>query len=92
MAIARDYEFLCDGLTVNAYIQQVHEQTRPWGDSGGSDGAAGAIIANPGRDDETPLSSKAIGLNPAVGSRVRLQSAGGGGLGQSAARDQASDR
>jgi N-methylhydantoinase B len=32
-AIVRDYEFLSHGLTVNLYIQQIHDQTRPWGDS-----------------------------------------------------------
>lgn len=81
-SIVRDYEFLSDGLTVNLYIQQVHEDTRPWGDSDGQPGGAGAIIANPDQENQSLLTSKAIGLTPVVGSRVRLQSAGGGGFGK----------
>ena len=80
-AIARDYEFLTDGLTVNAYIQQVHDYARPWGDSGGKEGEGGAIIANPGQDDEQKLLSKAIDVAPRAGSRLRIRAAGGGGYG-----------
>lgn len=81
LAIARDYEFLSDGMTVNMYIQQVYDYARPWGDSGGGTGAGGAIIANPDQPDEKRLSSKAIDIKPKAGSRVRLRAAGGGGFG-----------
>jgi len=39
------------------------------------------VALNPGTDSETPLPSKAMGLRLDAGTVIRLQSSGGGGLG-----------
>ena len=91
LAIRRDYELLCDGVNVNAYVQQVGERTRPRGGDGGEPGGFAQVALNPGTDAETPLPSKAMGLRLDAGAVIRLQSSGSGGLGDPAERspDQA---
>jgi N-methylhydantoinase B len=87
LAIRRDYELLCDDVTVNAYVQQTADQTRPWATDGGGKGAAARIALHPDTPEEQELPCKAMGLRLKAGSVVRLQSSGGGGLGDAAARD-----
>lgn len=86
LAIRRDYELLCDGVNVNAYVQQVEERTRPRGGDGGEPGGLARVALNPGTDAETTLPSKAMGLRLDAGTVIRLQSSGGGGLGDPAER------
>ena len=87
LAIRRDYELLCDDVTVNAYVQQTTDQTRPWATDGGGKGAAARLALHPDTPEEQELPCKAMGLGLKAGSVVRLQSSGGGGLGDAAERD-----
>ena len=86
LAIRRDYELLCDGVNVNAYVQQVEERTRPRGGDGGEPGGLARVALNPGTGAETALPSKAMGLRLDAGTVIRLQSSGGGGLGDPSER------
>jgi N-methylhydantoinase B len=81
LAIRRDYELLCDGVIVNAYVQQTDPTTAPWGNDGGEPGASARIALDP-EGEAVELPCKAMGLNLDAGSVVRLQSSGGGGWGR----------
>jgi N-methylhydantoinase B len=80
LAIRRDYELLCDGVIVNAYVQQTDPATAPWGNDGGEPGASARIALDP-EGEAVELPCKAMGLNLDAGAVVRLQSSGGGGWG-----------
>ncbi len=71
---------------LNAYVQRVEERTRPRGGDGGEPGGLARVALNPGTDAETALPSKAMGLRLDAGTVIRLQSSGGGGLGDPAER------
>lgn len=81
LAIQRDYELLCDGITVNAYVQQTQEETQPWAAEGGGKGGPARIALHPDTKSERELPCKAMGLNLQAGTVIRLQSSGGGGFG-----------
>lgn len=87
LAIRRDYELLSDDLIVNAYVQQVSAETSPWGNEGGQRGAPACVLLAPGTDAEESLPCKSIGVQLNAGDVIRLQSSGGGGVGDPAARD-----
>ena len=87
LAVRRDYEMLCDGLIVNAYIQQTEPYAAPWGNAGGENGGLASIMLNPETDREQTLPCKAIGVGGSKGTVVRLQSSGGGGYGPIDERD-----
>lgn len=89
LAVRRSYELLAEKAVVGCYFQQASEKTRPWGIFGGEKGAAAHGILNPGRDGERVLPVKSIGLTVRKGDVIEMQSAGGGGWGNSAARDPA---
>ena len=92
LGIRRDYELLCDGVNVNAYVQQTDELTRPWASDGGEPGGMARIMLNPDTDQQVELPSKAMGLKLDAGTVVRLQSSGGGGLGDQAKRSPQAQR
>jgi N-methylhydantoinase B len=53
----------------------------PWGLAGGKPGGRGAIILNPGDEDERALPSKVWGFHLAPGDRVSMVTPGSGGWG-----------
>jgi N-methylhydantoinase B len=90
LGLRRDYELLCGGVNVNAYVQQTDERTRPWAGDGGEPGSMAKIMLNPGTDQQLELPSKAMGLTLDAGTIIRLQSSGGGGWGKLTKRAAAS--
>lgn len=62
LGLRRDYELLCDGVNVNAYVQQTDERTRPWASDGGEPGSMAQVMLNPGTDQQLELPNKAMGL------------------------------
>ena len=87
LGIRRDYELLCDDLIVNAYIQQVDERTRPWGNADGEPGAPARVVLAPDTDSQTILPCKSMGVQLNAGDVIRLESSGGGGVGAPHERD-----
>jgi len=87
LGLERDYEILSDVGIFSGYLQQTRPDTAPWGFAGGSIGGEGAMIKNPGREDEARLSTKIVALRLQRGDVVRVRGAGGGGWGNPAERD-----
>jgi N-methylhydantoinase B len=82
--VIRDYRILTQGITVSLSSER---QVRPAaGVAGGSAGACGAFVLNPGTPDEKPLPSAAIGLPLQPGDLLRVATPGGGGYGRPANR------
>jgi len=86
LAVRRDYQLLSEQAILGAYVQQVKERTVPWGARGGSGGAPACAVLNPGTPAERVLPPKTIGHTMRRGDVLRLQSSGGGGWGDPAAR------
>ena len=86
LAVRRDYELLVEDLFVSVYYQQGADTTAPWGAFGGQKGGLARALLNPGASNEQVLGSKEIGLSLRKGDVIRLESAGGGGWGDPAAR------
>jgi N-methylhydantoinase B len=81
-AIEREYEMLCDGLSLSGYLQQVRPETAPWGLAGGENGAPGRASLATGGHGQKPIPSKFVALRVDTGDRLILRSAGGGGWGK----------
>jgi N-methylhydantoinase B len=78
--VVRDYRILTHGITVSLSSER---QVRPAeGVAGGSAGACGAFVLNPGTPDEKRLPSAAIGLPLQPGDLLRVATPGGGGYGR----------
>ena len=60
----------------------------PYGLDGGAPGRAGRLLVKHGDGEWQALASKVMGVALAKGDCVRLETAGGGGYGDPAARDQ----
>jgi N-methylhydantoinase B len=81
-AIEREYEMLCDGLSLSGYLQQTRPETAPWGLAGGAPGAPGMATLATNGSDPKPIPSKFVALRVDAGDRLVLRSAGGGGWGK----------
>jgi len=60
----------------------------PYGLDGGAPGRAGRLLVKHGDGEWQALASKVMGVALAKGDRIRLETAGGGGYGDPAARDE----
>jgi N-methylhydantoinase B len=74
----RDYLILQDGRFTGGSSRYI---IPPMGKAGGSPGQSGHLAINPGTKEERRFRSQVSGLNVKRGDVVRLQTAGGGGLG-----------
>jgi N-methylhydantoinase B len=87
MGIARQIRATRDGVVFSARSDG-HVAGAP-GLFGGHTGRTARLMRNPGRDNETELSSKVSNLVLSAGESVRLETAGGGGFGDPMGRDRA---
>ncbi|GAB2175941.1 hydantoinase B/oxoprolinase family protein [Dongia sp. agr-C8] len=81
-AIEREYEMLCDGLSLSGYLQQTRAETAPWGLAGGDPGAPGKATLETNGTGPKPIPSKFVAIRVDKGDRLVLRSAGGGGWGR----------
>lgn len=88
LAMRREYELLSDDLMVSVFFQQGSELTSPWGFQGGERGRPAQAVLNPCALNARELCSKEIGLSAGKGDVVSLESAGGGGWGDKADRQE----
>lgn len=85
--IVRDFRALGDDITVSVSGERQHAAAP--GAAGGSDGALGTFILDPGGPNERKLSA-AVGREPLPrGAIIRVTTPGGGGWGDPAKRDPA---
>ena len=77
-AIEREYEMLCDGLSLSGYLQQTRPETAPWGLAGGDPGAPGRATLETHGSGQKPIPSKFVALRVDEGDSLVLRSAGGG--------------
>jgi N-methylhydantoinase B len=85
LGIARQIRATRDGIVFSARSDG-HKAGAP-GLFGGLPGRTARLLRNPGTDREEELSSKAANLVLAAGESVRLETPGGGGLGEPSERD-----
>lgn len=82
LAVERRYELLADSANVSGwYVDQTHEETRPWGVDGGLEGARAAVTLDPGGPDEREIPGKGVDLPLRRGDTFAFRSSGGGGWG-----------
>ncbi|HEU4344995.1 MAG TPA: hydantoinase B/oxoprolinase family protein [Candidatus Binatia bacterium] len=79
LGFVRDYRILADEVRFSMRTDK--HSIEPWGSDGGMAGGKGACIVNPGRTDETKLSSRFGDHRLGRGDLLRLERPGGGGLG-----------
>jgi N-methylhydantoinase B len=84
----RDFEFLEDG---GFSLEGDGNSVPPPGLFGGSDGRAGAVLINPGTDEEASLPSKIPYRRVSKGEVLRTVGPCGGGYGDPSLRDAAAD-
>ena len=84
LGVIRDYCVLGDDIVVSLSSERQHVPAP--GMAGGSDGACGVFILNPGTASEQRLPSAAGEVKLPPGSVLRIATPGGGGYGESAAR------
>lgn len=93
LGLRREYLILDRPQRVTFYSEQTHEEFRPRGAAGGSDGRATTItLVDPVEGEHTAPSKASTTL--AAGTIVRVETAGGGGYGDAALRsaeDRAAD-
>jgi len=85
LGIWREYQTLAERTTVSLWFERSKQPA--WGLFGGLDGEATDVIVNRGGEDEHILKVNALPLPR--GSRVRIQTGGGGGFGDPTKRDPA---
>jgi len=85
MGVVRDYRILADDVTVSLSSERQHVPAE--GLAGGQAGRAGEFVFNPGAVDERRLPSAAGEVALARDSVLRIATPGGGGYGDSAARE-----
>jgi len=88
LGVWREYETLAEQSTVSLWFER--SQLPAWGLFGGSDGRPTDVVVDRGEGDEHILKVNALPLPR--GSRVRIQTGGGGGFGDPAERDPESIR
>jgi N-methylhydantoinase B len=86
LGIVREYELL-DNARLSTRMDR--HTTRPRGLDGGQPGRPGALIVNPGTDMERRLPARSGDVEVRAGDILRLERAGGGGMGDPAQRDPA---
>jgi len=79
MGVMRDYRVLGDDIVVSLSSERQH--VAALGLAGGSPGATGQFILNPGTPEQTKLASAAADLRLPRGSVLRICTPGGGGFG-----------
>lgn len=86
LGLRREYQILDHDQRVTFYSEQTHEDFRPAGAAGGTDGAATTItlIDPAGLEHAAPSKASTTLL---AGTVVRVETAGGGGYGDPALRD-----
>lgn len=92
MGIARQIRVLHDGTVLSARSDR-HKLGAP-GTEGAGPGGLGRLIRNPGTEREAVLPSKVAAMRLSAGEVIRIETPGGGGFGDPAARpldDLASD-
>ncbi|MEJ8307029.1 hydantoinase B/oxoprolinase family protein [Saccharibacillus sacchari] len=87
-AIRLDFQIVRDNSLVTARGME-RLRFHPWGLAGGSAGALGRVVLNPGTDRERELSKISV-LAPQPGDVVSILSPGGGGWGNPLQRETAS--
>ena len=87
LGMARQLRVLADGTTLSVR-SDAHVVPAP-GVYGGLASSVTRIVRNPGTPDEEILHSKASGIVLSAGETVRVETLGGGGYGDPAARDPA---
>lgn len=85
LGLRREYEILDHDQRVTFYSEQTHEDFRPRGAAGGSDGRATVITLIDPDGQERKAPSKAS-TTLAAGTVLRVETAGGGGYGDPALR------
>jgi N-methylhydantoinase B len=97
MGVVRDYSVLAEDVVVSLSSERQHVPAA--GAAGGSPGAVGAFILNPGARDERRLPAAAADVRLPRGSVLRICTPGGGGYGparersrEAVARDLAEER
>lgn len=83
--VVRDYRVLADDIVVSLSSERQHVAAP--GVAGGSSGATGAFVLNPGMPSEQKLPAAAADVPLPRGSVLRICTPGGGGYGPPAARD-----
>lgn len=87
LAIEREYELLAESAVFACNLQQVHDDTAPWGLGGGDTGGKAQSVLNPGTEEERVLPARLPATTLRRGDVVRVRAAGGGGWGDPAERD-----
>ena len=85
MGVVRDYRVLDEGIVVSLSSERQHVAAR--GMRGGGAGVCGAFILNPDTPEQQRLPAAAGEIGLPRGSVLRICTPGGGGYGDSAARD-----
>ena len=86
--VVRDYRVLADDIVVSLSSERQHVAAA--GARGGSKGALGSFVLNPGSADERKLPAAAADVKLPRDSVLRICTPAGGGYGKPAARDRAS--
>lgn len=79
LGFEREYEILGDGAVLST--RGDHHRYPSWGRDGGSPGAPGRYVVNPGGPDERTLEARTGGVRLRRGDVLLLRTPGGGGLG-----------
>ncbi len=87
MGVLRDYRMLADDIVVSLSSERQHVAAA--GIEGGTAGATGEFIFNPGQPDERRLPSAAADIALPRGSVLRICTPAGGGYGKAEERDAA---
>jgi N-methylhydantoinase B len=84
--LVRDYRILADDVTVSLTGERQSNPAK--GEAGGSDGAVGAFVLDPGTAAERKLPGAVKELPLAQGALLRIATPGGGGFGPARERDR----
>jgi N-methylhydantoinase B len=87
LGIAREIAAVAPGVVFS--IRSDGHALAPPGFAGGADGRPARLLLNPGRETERHLAGKVSRIELAPGDTIRLETAGGGGLGPAAERPAA---
>ena len=85
LGLRREYEIIDHAQRATFYAEQTHGEFAPEGAAGGRPGGDDGDRARPGRIGARPA-VQGLGLTLAAGSVIRVETAGGGGYGDPAAR------
>ena len=85
LAYIRDYEILLDGTYSGGAARYM---IQPQGVEGGSPGACGYTVVNPGKPEERRFNARVSNIEFKAGDILRLQTGSGGGAGDPKERDR----